>query len=1017
MKQTLKISLLFLFCLSTISSFAQQRTVTGHIRDEEGAPLPGVTILVGDSNKGTISDFDGNFSLDIQGNNTILLFSYMGMEPQEIEVGNRLTLDITMISQAVGLDEVVAIGYGRAKKKDISGSIATVDGETVSKRNNTQLSQALQGTMPGVMVTRTNAEPGAGGTIRVRGITTIGDSDPLVIVDGVPVSSINDVNAADIQDISVLKDAASASIYGARAAAGVILITTKQSGEEKSSLEYKMSYGIDVPTRFPDMVDPQRYLEMINEFTWNDAGNPEGGEYALYTEDEVNNWVANNATDPNRYPLTDWTGLIINDFAPRSSHNISFTGGTERLRTRASLNYEQIDAMYDHKSFNRIMGRVNNNFTISEKLKAFVNFSYIHERRKAPVINPVESAQRYPAVYAAVWDDGRIGQGQNGFNTYARLHYGGFDNTWRNKFNSRISLEYSPVKNLRITGVFAPYIYNTKGKKFVKKIPYYDAEDPTQQLGYISGHNTTNLYEARNDGWNITNQLLVNYDASIGSHNFSLLAGYEGFSSYTESLDAQAENYEVSSFPYLDLGPLDNMRNSGGAVETAYRSYFGRLLYDYKGKYLLQANLRYDGSSRFHPDYRWGAFPSVSAGWVITEESFMPKDSPLSYLKFKASWGQLGNERIGNYPYQSTIGFSNALFYRGNNVTSATTAAQFYYAIPNITWETTETTNIGLESYFFENKLMLSADYYKKTTKDMLLQLEIPDYMGYENPDQNTGKMHTEGWDLELAWRDRIGGLKYSVSANVSDYRSKMGNLGGIVFSGAQITREGTEFNEWYGYRSDGLFQTAEEVADSPTLNSSVQPGDVKYLDISGPDGVPDGVISPDYDRVPLGGSLPRYLYGGNINAEYKNFDLTLGFQGVGKQNSRLTPQMVRPFFSTWTNAPAIIDGKYWSHYNTPEENRKARYPRLSHAGAENNNYEMSDFWLFEGGYFRLKNIVLGFTLPESVTTRVNVSNARLFVSATDLFSIDNYPGGWDPETADHTYMVSTFLFGLSVKF
>lgn len=535
--------------------------------------------------------------------------------------------------------------------------------------------------------------------------------------------------------------------------------------------------------------------------------------------------------------------------------------------------------------------------------------------------------------------------------------------------------------------------------------------------GYIAGADVINLYEARNDGWTITNQLLLNYNESIGNHNFNALAGYEGYSTFYESLDAQGLNYTLTNFPYLDLAPLDFMKNSGNAVETAYRSYFGRIMYDFKGKYLLQANVRYDGSSRFHPDYRWGAFPSISAGWVITGEDFMPKNTALSFLKLKASWGQLGNERIGNYPYQSTIGYSNALLYEGDQVVSATTAAQYAFAIRDISWETTETTNIGLESYFLRNRLMFNFDYYEKTTKDMLLELEIPDYIGFENPNQNTGEMYTKGWDAQVSWRDNIGNLKYSINANISDFKSEMGNLGGIVFQGSQITREGTEFNEWYGYMSDGLFQTEDEVANSPKLYNSVRPGDVKYKDISGPDGVPDGMISPDYDRVPLGGSQPRFLYGGVLNAEYNGFDLTLGFQGVGKQNSRLTTQMVKPFFSAWTNPPAIIDGNYWSVYNTPEKNLNVRYPRLSYTGAENNNYEMSDYWLIKGGYFRLKNIVVGYTIPKSVCSSIGISNIRIFASATDLFSISNYPKGWDPEVADNTYITSSLLLGASIKF
>ena len=1000
-----------------LQTVTQDQVVTGTVRDNLGMPLPGASILEKGTTNGTNTDQSGKFSLQLINNNAVLVISYVGFKDQEYKGSNAFDLNIILQEELQVLEEVIAIGYGRSKKKDITGSISTVEGETLQKRNTTQLSQSLQGTMPGVMVTRTNTEPGASGTIRLRGITSIGVSDPLIIVDGVPVNNIDDVNAADVKNVSVLKDAASASIYGARAAAGVILITTKRAEAEKESVVYSITSGIEIPTAFPETVGAQRYLEMINEFTWNDAGNTPGGEYALYSKDQVDKWISNNKTDPNNYPVTNWKDLILNDYAFKSSHNLSFTGGSDALKSRASINYENVDALYDYKNYKRFMGRVNNNFKINDKISAQVDFSYSNENNASPSVNPVQSLQRYPSIFAALWADGRIAEGQNGNNIYARLHYGGSENIWRQKINARISLDYNVLSNLKLTGVFAPYFYNTKGKSFTKRISYYDAEDPTIFAGTIAGADATNLYETRNDGRTLTNQLLLNYNGKISNHNFDILAGYEGYSTFYESLNAQGLNYTLSNFPYLDLAPLDYMSNSGNAVETAYRSYFGRMLYDYDGKYLVQANIRYDGSSRFHPDYRWGAFPSASVGWVITKENFMPKNSTLSFLKLKASFGKLGNERIGNYPYQSSIGFSNTLLYQGDKVVSATTAAQFAYAIRDISWETTSTINVGVESYFFRNRLMLNFDYYKKATEDMLLELEIPDYLGYENPNQNTGKMHTNGWDAEVSWRDKRGDFTYSVTANISDFKSKMGNLGGIVFSGEKITKEGTEFNEWYGYLSDGLFQNTEEIANAPKLYNSVKPGDVKYKDISGPEGVPDGIISPDYDRVTLGGSQPRLLYGGEINAGYKGFDLTIGFQGVGKQNSRLTTQMVKPFFSAWTNPPAIIDGKYWSVYKSPEENLNAKYPRLSYTGAENNNYEMSDYWLIKGGYFRLKNVVLGYNLPKNVCNSISASTIRISATATDLFSINNYPKGWDPEVADNSYISSSIIFGASVKF
>lgn len=995
----------------------QQGRVSGTVMDVSRAPLAGVTVTLKGGANTSITDEEGRFVLAGIPPQSTLMFSYVGMVSQEVRLGDRLIIEVVLEADAYSLEEVVAIGYGVARKKDLTGSIAVVEGEEIAKRNNTQLSQALQGTMPGVMVTRTNSEPGAGATVRVRGVTTIGNSSPLVIVDGVPVNSMDDVNVEDIDDISVLKDAASASIYGARAASGVILITTKRPKTGQLSLEYNANFGFERPSQFPEVVGVTRYLEMINEFTWNDAGNNPEGEYALYPKEEVDNWVANNRTNPNQYPVVNWVDLLVNDYAPRHNHNFSFTAGGEKIKTQASVNYETVDALYDHKTFERVMSRVNNTIDIADYLTAQIDFSFNATTNKAPTASPIWDAQRFAPIYPALWEDGRLAPGQNGSNAYAALHHGGFNDNATNRFLGRVSLQYKPTKDLTFTGVFSPNLYSTKGKEFVKQIPYYAADDPTVFGGYVAGHSATSLYERRRDGKSFTKQLIANYRKDIGSHHFNVMAGYEDFYSFDETLSAQAENYTLSSFPYLDLGPLDYMRNAGSAWETAYQSFFGRLIYDYKNRYSLQANLRYDGSSRFHRNYRWGAFPSVSAGWTISEESFMQGNNALSFLKLRGSWGQLGNERIGNYPYQSSIGYSNALFYRGDNVVSSITAAQFAYAIENITWEITETVNIGVDASFLNNRLMFSGDYYHKNTKDMLLELEIPDYMGFENPDQNTGSMYTKGWDTQLSWRDKIGSVNYSVSVNLSDSRSVMGNLGGIVLDGAQIIRQGTEFNEWYGYVSNGLFQTPGEVGELPVLHGAVRAGDVRYMDMGGPDGSPDGRVTPDYDRVPLGGSLPRYLYGGIINLEYLGIDVSLAFQGVGKQNTRLVPQMVKPFFSAWTNAPAIIDGNYWSHYNTPEENQQARYPRLSYTSGENNNYVMSDYWIVNGAYFRLKNVVLGYTIPPHFVSKLKLNNIRVFASATDLFALHGLPKGWDPEVSYNSYISQTFNFGLSVKF
>ena len=1012
-----KIALLLMCLACSLAVVAQQR-ITGTVYDIDANPIVGANVILKGTTNGTTTDGSGAFSI-VATPQSVLQISYLGYETREITVGNRTSLDVKLESSSLAMDEVVVVGYGTIKKADLSGSVANVAGDKLSRIRATSVSQALQGSMPGVQVTRTGSMPGASATIRVRGVTTIGDSDPLIIIDGVPGTLSMDVD--DLESITVLNDAASASIYGARAAAGVVLVTTKRAKEGQLNIEYSGNFGVVKPTEFPGTVDYKRYMEITNETTWNDGGNVVSGQYPVYTREFIDNYMDYHRSDPDLYPLADWKSYLINNSAPTMKHNVTMSYGNKSIKSMATLGYTSADALYDHRNHTQITARVNNDLKVTKWLSANIDASYRRGIQKNTVVNPLTAAYLYAPLWSPVYSDGRISGGRDGTNTYARLHYGGFNNTWNDYLTGKFSLNITPVKNLTITGVYAPTILLGKTKKFNKQIPYYDAEDPTLLLGYIGGNLATSLEEGRSENRTTTKQLLINYSFDVNRHSVALMAGYEDYYSFSESLGASTDQMELSEYPYLDRGNKNYWGAEGSASEYGYRSYFGRVNYAYADKYLFQANIRLDQSSRFHKDHRLGVFPSFSVGWVVTEESFL-KDldqTVLSFLKVRGSWGSLGNERIGNYAYQSIMTFNNALFTDSEKgAVAKSTASQKGYNIKDITWETTETWNVGLDVELFRNRLSLSADYYRKTTRDMLLDLQIPIFMGYGNPSQNAGRMHTEGWDLQVGWRDRKGDFGYSVNFNLSDAKSVMGALSGTVFDGAQIIREGSEYNEWYGYMTDGLFLTPEDRDSSPRISESVRVGDVKCLDISGPDGVPDGKISPEYDRVLLGGSLPRYIFGGTINLDYKGFDLGITFQGVGKQLARITSNMAWRS-SAWHTFPDFIDGDYFSHYNTDEQNARARFPRVSQEGYDGNNYDMSDFWLFNGAYFRMKNIVLGYTLPATATKWLHVAKVRVYVSATDPFSIDNYPKGWDPEagTAGTAYITRSYNIGLSVKF
>lgn len=1000
-----------------MESVAQQkRTVKGTVVDANGEAVIGANVMVKGTTVGTITDIDGNFSLEVAPN-AVLEISFIGYTTTQVPVGNSSSLNITLKEDSELLDEVVVVGYGTMKKKDLTGSVAAVKGDDLAARKTTNLSSALQGAVAGVMVTRDNNAPGvAAGSIKVRGVTTIGNTDPLVIIDGVP-GSINDVNPNDVESMSVLKDAASSSIYGSRAAAGVILITTKRAKDSKVSIKYNFEYGLEIPTKQPEYMGVKRFLETTNELRYND--NKSGGWYQAYSEEDINNWETNHLTDPDKYPMTDWKGLILKKNAPRQTHSVSVAGGSKAVKSSASFVYDKVDGLYGDRSYERYMIRSNNDFIINKYLEAELDVNFKRTSKHEPHYNPFYNMRLTPMVYPAVWANGEYASGKNGNNAYAGVNSGGSKDEWYNQVGGRAALTIKPIEGLRIQGVVAPSYDFTKNKNFRKAIPYASSDDPNIVEGYVEGYNTTYLGENRNDGYNVTLQGIINYDKSFGKHNLNLMAGYETYYSFDESLSASRDQYELDNFPYLDLGPLELRDNGGSASEVAYRSWFGRLMYNYDNRYLFQANVRYDGSSRFHSDYRWGTFPSFSAGWVLSEEKFMKNLNLdwVSFLKVRASYGTLGNERLDSkYPYQASLSFSNVLFYQNGTVLSELSAAQWAYAMKNISWETTSSFDFGIDANFFNNRLRFTADYYKKETKDMLLALEIPDYVGFDNPQKNTGKMSTTGYEIELGWNDAIGDLTYGIAVNFSDFVSKMGDLGGTQFLGDQVKMEGSEFNEWYGYLSDGLMLTEEDL-QGPKLSDNVQLGDVKYKDVSGPDGVPDGKISPEYDRVLLGGSLPRFMYGGRLNLGWKGIDLAVAFQGIGKQNTRLSQPMVQPLKDNWGNTPALIDGKYWSEKNTPEQNAAAIYPRLTYANV-NASYAMSDYWLFNGKYFRLKNITLGYSLPKAWIEKATLNQVRLYVSANDLFCVSNFPDGWDPEMGTSSYPITTsLLFGISVNF
>lgn len=1023
------LSLLAILLLLPVSVFAQE-SVTGTVSDSNG-PLAGVMVLNKDNGKWASTDLDGNYTISEIKKGQILEFSFMGYITKKEVWNGQHPYNVLLMEDAMELEETVVIGYGSVKKKDLTGAVGVVNDKIIGQQSTSQLSQSLQGVIPGLSVTRSSSMPGASATIKVRGITTMSDSSPLILVDGMAVSSLDNVPTEDVRQITVLKDAASAAIYGARAASGVILITTKEASEGQLQIGYNGEVSVITPTEFPSYrTGVKEYMEDYNEWAWNDAGNPEGGEYAGYSKELIDNYMSNNAYDPITYPNYDWKSAILKKASMRHKHNVTMTYGNKVIKSRTSASYENADALYKGLSHERLSLRSRNTIKFSEKWSGALDFSFRQATKKDPHSgSPIKAANMYPSIYAGLYPDGRIAPGKEGSfsNTLGALLEGGNKTNVATMASAKISLSYKPVEGLDITANFTPTYSFVKTKDMQKAVPVYDAYDTDVILGYVSGYTANALSELRSDAKTFETQVIATYDKTFAKkHNFNVMAGYEDYMYTYEKLTADTNEMELSMFPYMDLANKNSLNVGGSSYQNAYRSFFGRIMYNYDNRYYLQLNARGDASSRFHKDYRWGFFPSASLGWVVTNEKFMSNVNWLNHLKLRASVGSLGNERIGNYPYQTYITFNKAIMYdsAGTSPVSTMTGAQADYAYKNIHWEKTWSWDAGIDATFLDNRLDFSADYYYKKTTDMLLAVAIPSFTGYSAPDRNAGTMNTRGWEVKLGWADSIGDFSYAVSVNLSDYKSVMGDLGGkqVFNSNGTIITEGEEYCAWYGYKASGLFQNAEEISNSALLVSSVKPGDVKYKDISGPEGTPDGIINDTHDRIVLGSSLPHYIYGGSINLGWKGISFSVLFNGVGHQLSRLTEDMVRPLQSQWLPSPSVIrnsDGSrnYWSVYNTDEENLKAKYPRLSHSSGEYNNYKMSDYWLKNSAFLRVKNINLGYTFPKALISKVNVKGLRVYFNVDDPFCFDNYLKGWDPEAGASTYIARTWTFGLDLKF
>ena len=978
---------------------AEEKRITGKVVDPAGEPIIGANVILEGSNTGTITDVNGNFTLNVPENGT-LKFTYIGYNDQFIPIKGKTQFNIKMSDKAEALDEVVVVGYGTQKKVNLTGSVSSVSTEQLTNRHVGQTSLALQGLIPGVAIVQRSGQPGAdGGQLSIRGKTTLGNNDALVLVDGVEMD-LNNVDPSLIESISVLKDAASAAIYGSRAANGVILITTKRANVDKFNVTYNGYVGWQKPIELPDKVGALDHMLLLNEANVNVGRSP------VYSEEQIAEYQKGMITDRYRYPDTDWYGESLKKSGLMQNHFVTLSGGSKRIRSMASLGYMDQNGIMANSDFKRYTFRMNTDMDItsnfSARIDALVTSSDVHSPTNlSDLFNWIV---RIPANEKAWTSDGKYGEGWNGNNPVAIINDGGMLKTKKPSAMLNLALTYKPVEFLTLQATYSPHFYENHSSTFIKSVQTYKYDGTPS---YVSPQ-MSSLTEVTDRNMRNTLMASASFDKTFGIHSVKAMVGYQQDDFRNKTHSGYRENYAFPDYPVLNGGGALNQKAYGTETEWALQSVFGRINYLLKDRYLFEANIRYDGSSRFVDGNKWGVFPSFSAGWRISEEEFWtPIRSVVDNFKIRASWGQLGNQNIGNnYPFASNVDLDLYYAFDGE---IASGAGITRLANRRVSWETTTASNVGLDFTMF-NKLNVTFDYYKKVTKDILLQLNVPLIIGMVAPQQNAGKVQNKGWELGLSYNDNIGDFNYRASFNLSDVKNKIIDLKGINETGLIVNREGEEMSSIYGYKAIGYIQPEDYDADGKYTGAkqfgNYGPGDIKYLDLNG-----DNEIT-SADKMILGSTLPRFIYGLSLAGSYKGFDLSLLFQGVGKANGYIEGHGIQPFFEGGT-----VQEQHKNRWTS--ENRNAAFPRLTFN--ETNNFEYSSFWMKDAAYLRMKNIQLGYSLSKHLLKKTPLSLVRLYVSADNLFTISDFWKGFDVEApvgnGGYYPQLKTICIGVDVKF
>ncbi len=1045
--------LVALLLQTSTMAWSQDITIKGKVVDNMNEPMIGVTITVdGHQQTGVITDFDGNYSIKAPANAT-LKFSYIGFDDKKVAVGNKTTVNVTMVENNSELQEVVVVGYGTQKKASLTGSIETVNGKALDSRAVTNVGLALQGQTPGLVVTRSSSRPGNEGlNFQIRGATSVNGGSPLIVIDGVPAlndEAFTNLNSDDIASITVLKDGA-ASIYGAKAANGAILVTTKK-GDGKVNVNYNFNMRFTTPgitTFAPNM---QEYATV-----WLEANKEEKVPYWW-------NWLSEDNMKQMQqgyegiYSTQGWGDIFLGNanrmdelFARRMSyqHNFSVSGSTEKSNYRISGEYADnqgnLAVAYDGQR--QLNLRLNYGVQLTDWLRVETSASMIKTKTKTPSVPMDVTMYAYdPPVFPA---KNPYGQWYANFgsvgdrSSIASLSDGGTDtkNNLQTRLDAKAIFDIWKKEGLQLELMASFQNLEHRREKYILPVATYD------WFGNPAQHAVTDatLQTVQNPGYQswANNNLYQYYSALMRwnhtfakKHKVAVMAGVNAEKRNSKNLWASRETYSADGIYDINLGEGEQ-RNSGGKSHNGTFSYIAKLNYDYAERYLLEVMARRDGNSKFAKGHQFKNFASASAGWIFTDEAFLKPITPiLNFGKLRASYGSSGNDvGLGNYDYISTISQGQSVL--GNPAQLVTSSSLTNSGLISLTrtWEKVEQKNVGVDLHFLNSRLTTSFDYFVKDNKGMLTNVTYPSLLGGTAPKTNSGHLNVKGWEFTIGWRDHINDFNYGISFNMSNSKSKLMDMEGAdtYVAGKNKTINGYPLNSWFVYRTDGYFKDQEEVdryyalygAKAGALSEVMQgtvyelrPGDTKRLDLNNDYMITDNG-SQDSDLQFAGDGDPHYVFGINVNAEWKGFDFTAFFQGQAKQLIMRSGYMAYPFSTTYTNQNVNFVGQTWTEGNT-----NARYPRLtSYYQRAKWNYQNNDFMLQNNRYLRLKSLIIGYSLPKSLIRRIGLQKLRVYFSGDDLWEATSIQDGYDPEMGEASNssgypFARTWSFGVNVTF